>query len=107
MTSTKLSAITVSRMDIYSTRMAAKKLGLHFVTLQRYIAANKIPAPKSTRVGGSVVRAWTEDDIERVRKVLPTIKNGRKTRYSKLRKKRKTAQPRAAVPHKSRKPRKK
>lgn len=74
-------------MNIYSTRIAAKKLGIHFVTLQRYIAANKVPAPKSTRVGGSIVRAWTEHDIERVRKVLPTIKNGRKTRYQKQGKK--------------------
>lgn len=73
--------------------MAAKKLGIHFVTLQRYIAANKIPAPKSTRVGGGVVRAWTEDDIERVRKVLPTIANGRKTRYKKQRKRAKKSKP--------------
>jgi DNA-binding transcriptional MerR regulator len=70
-------------MDRYSTRAAARKLGIHFVTLQRYIAANKIPAPKSEKVGGSVVRAWTDEDIERVRQILPKIANGRKTRYKK------------------------
>jgi len=80
-------------MSAYSNRTAAKKLGIHFVTLQRYIAANKIPAPKSTRVGGSIVRAWTEDDIERVRKVLPTIANGRKTRYQKQKKGTKKTKP--------------
>jgi predicted DNA-binding transcriptional regulator AlpA len=80
-------------MNTYSTRMAAKKLGIHFVTLQRYIAANKIPFPKSIRVGGSIVRAWTEDDIERVRKVLPTIKNGRKIRYQKQKRQTKKTNP--------------
>lgn len=70
-------------MDSYSTRSAAKKLGIHFVTLQRYISANKIPAPKAVKVGGSTVRAWSEEDIERVRQILPTIANGRKTRYQK------------------------
>jgi DNA-binding transcriptional MerR regulator len=70
-------------MKRYSTRAAAKKLGIHFVTLQRYIAANKIPSPESETVGGSIVRAWSNEDIERVRKILPTIANGRKTRYKK------------------------
>ena len=45
---------------------------------------------------------WTEDDVERVRKLLPKIANGRKTRYQKIREKQK-AQPGAAVPHKPRK----
>jgi hypothetical protein len=49
---------------------------------------------------------WTDKDIETVRQLLPKIANGRKTRYSKLREKQK-AQPMAAVPHKTRKPRKK
>jgi hypothetical protein len=29
------------------------------------------------------VHLWTERDIERVRKLLPKIKNGRKLRYKK------------------------
>jgi hypothetical protein len=49
---------------------------------------------------------WTEEEIEHVRKLLPKIVNGRQTRYPKLREKQK-AQPRAAVPHKTRKPKKK
>ena len=69
-------------MDSYSTRSAAKKLGIHFVTLQRYISAKKIPAPKAVKVGGSTVRAWSEEDIERVRKILPTIANGRRKHSS-------------------------
>jgi len=56
--------------------------------------------------GKMTLHLWTEQEIENVRKLLPKIANGRKTRYSKLREKQK-AQPRAAVPHKSRKPKKK
>ena len=31
------------------------------------------------------IHMWTEEQIERVRKILPKIANGRKTRYQKLR----------------------
>jgi predicted DNA-binding transcriptional regulator AlpA len=69
-----------------STRQAAKRLGISFTSLDRYIAAKKVPAPKSTRIGKWNVRAWTEADIERVRALLPKIANGRKTRYQKHKK---------------------
>ena len=58
-------------------------------------------------VGGSTIHSWTEEEIEKLRLLLPKIANGRKTRYQKLREKKTTAQPRAAVPHKTRKPKKK
>jgi len=70
-------------MDNYSTRDVAKKLGMHYITLQRYISSGKIPVPKIIKIGGSSVRAWSEKDVERVRKILPTLMNGRKTRYKK------------------------
>lgn len=69
-----------------STRQAAAKLGLDAKTLSRYIAAKKVPAPKIMTVGSASLHGWTEEDIERVRALLPKIKNGRKTRYSKLKK---------------------
>jgi excisionase family DNA binding protein len=93
-------------MHRHSTREAASLLGLNWRTIQRYIAAGKIPVPPLERVGGGKFRIWTAEDIERVRRILPKIANGRKTRYQKLREKAKT-QPRAAVPHKSRKPKEK
>jgi len=68
-------------MKVYSTRQAAKKLGLSFTSMNRYIAGKKIPVPRMQVVGASRVRAWTEADIEKVRKILPKIANGRKTRY--------------------------
>ncbi len=67
----------------YSTRQAAKKLGLYYTTLHKYLREKKIPLPKLTRVGGVRVRLWNEADLERARKLLPKIANGRKTRYRK------------------------
>jgi predicted DNA-binding transcriptional regulator AlpA len=74
-------------MLTFSTRQAAKKLGLDATTLSRYIAAKKVPAPKTVQLGGIRVHAWSERDIERVRKLLPKIRNGRKLRYKKASKK--------------------
>src|SRR5947209_18783506 len=93
-------------MSPYSTREAARKLGLPSTTLAQYIEAKKIPAPDPVKIGPANVRAWTKEDIERVRELLPKIANGRKTRWKKQ-KAAKQPQPRAAVPHKQSKPKKK
>jgi predicted DNA-binding transcriptional regulator AlpA len=90
-------------MSLLSTHQVAQKLGLDAATLSRYIKSRKIAAPPETMAGGIRMRLWSESDVEQLRKELPKIANGRKTRYSKLREKQK-AQPRAAVPRKSRKP---
>jgi excisionase family DNA binding protein len=70
-------------MATFSTRDAAKQLGVTATTLSRYIAAKKIPAPKTVTTGGITVHLWTQRDIERVRTLFPKIKNGRKLRYKK------------------------
>jgi len=96
-------------MDKYSTRSAAKELGIAFMSLMRYIKAKKIPAPPSVKVGGSMVRAWTKEEIEQVRKLLPKIANGRKTRSKKQSavskqqsvKTKKKTQARVPAPHKT------
>src|SRR5580765_986263 len=101
-------------MEGYSTREAAKKLGISFTSMNRYIAEKKLPVPKVQQFGGGQLRIWTEADIEHVRQLLPKIANGRKTRYKKKQSAlsnqpsaKTKAQPRAAVPHKQRKPAKK
>jgi excisionase family DNA binding protein len=86
----------------FSTHQVAKKLGISVPNLYRYIEQKKIPAPRPVRIGSRDVRSWTEQDIEHVRKLLPKIANGRKTRYSKLREKQK-AQPQKAMPRKPKK----
>ncbi len=70
-------------MKTLSTRDAAKKLGLDMSTLSRYISLKKVPEPKSMTSGGMTIHLWTEEEIEHVRKLLPKIANGRKTRYQK------------------------
>ena len=72
-------------MRNYSTRDAAKKLGIAAKTLSHYIAVGKVPAPRMAITGGLTLHLWTEEEIERVRELLPKIANGRKTRYQKLR----------------------
>ena len=74
-------------MKSYSTREAAKKLGISFASINRYIADKKVPLPPLAKVGGVTVRLWSEADIERVRALLPKIANGRKTRHQKQGKK--------------------
>lgn len=72
-------------MDFLSMRQAAKRLGLSIAALSSYVAKKKVPAPKPQRIGKQLIYAWSEEDIERVRKILPKIANGRKTRYKKKR----------------------
>ena len=97
---------TLHQMPKYSTRQAAQKLGIGMTSLSRYIADGKIPAPEATIIGRYEVRAWSEEEIERVRLLLPKIANGRRkhsavsTQQSgKERARKKKTQPRAAVPH--------
>jgi excisionase family DNA binding protein len=57
-------------MRRYTTNEAAAKLGVHRITLQRWIAAKLIPAPKVQNIGGGLFRLWTAKDIERARKAM-------------------------------------
>jgi hypothetical protein len=97
----------------FSTRQAAKKLGLGHTTLVQYVEAGKVPAPKSVIPGERPTHLWTEAEIEHVRQLLPKIANGRKTRYKKqsavsTQQSAKTkAQAGVPVPHMKHKPKKK
>ena len=73
--------------EYLTSGQVAKKLGLPVTTLSTYISVGKLPKPKSISTGQMTIYLWTEADIERVRKLLPKIKNGRKTRYQKQKKK--------------------
>ncbi len=80
-------------MQGYSTREAAKKLGMSFTSMNRYIAERKIPVPDLQQFGGGKLRIWTDADIERVRNILPKIQNGRKTRHQRQKKRTKKSKP--------------
>jgi hypothetical protein len=87
-------------MNGYSSRQAAVKLGISLSTLNKFIGLGQIQEPPVTQVAGMRVRLWTDADIERVRKILPKIANGRKTRHQKAKQK---AQAKSPVPRKPKK----
>jgi predicted site-specific integrase-resolvase len=58
-------------MKAYSSREAAKMLGISLMTLQRYIAdGNWIKAPRLQKVAGMKARLWTARDITRTRRLM-------------------------------------
>jgi excisionase family DNA binding protein len=57
-------------MKRHTTNEAAGKLGVHRVTLQRWIAGGRITAPEVQEVGVLRFRLWMAADIERVRKQI-------------------------------------
>jgi hypothetical protein len=62
----------------YSTREAAKKIGRNLPSIQRLIKAGVIDAPPVIEVGASKMRLWSDRDVEKARKVLASVKPGRK-----------------------------
>ncbi len=67
------------------------------MTLNRHIAAGKVRVPKVKLVSGLAKRVWTDRDIERVRKQLPKIANGRR-KENKRKKARKKKVSKAGLP---------
>ena len=65
---------------LITTRDVAKKLGMNYRTLARYLAFKKIPLPKVIRFGNFKVYCWTPKEIARLRTLAPKI-YGRKMRY--------------------------
>ena len=54
----------------YTTRQAAKIVGVHRITLQNWITDGSVPAPKIQVIGESSMRLWTERDIAKARKAI-------------------------------------
>jgi excisionase family DNA binding protein len=53
---------------LYSTREAARAVGITRATLQAWIAAGKITAPKAHDFGNVRVRLWSQSDIAGLRR---------------------------------------
>jgi excisionase family DNA binding protein len=64
----------------YTTREAAKQVGVSRQTLQAWIAADKIDAPKPIGVGKATLRLWSRADIEKARKLKGALKPGPKAK---------------------------
>jgi DNA-binding transcriptional MerR regulator len=69
----------------FSTREAAKKLGISHDALAHYVEVGKVPKPEVVKAGKRMIHLWTEEEIEHLRKLLPKIANGRKTRWQRQR----------------------
>ena len=68
-------------MVSYSTREAARQLGVSMATINRYIVAGTIPVPPLTRVGGVKVRLWKDRDIAKAKVIVDGFTDGRRTRH--------------------------
>ena len=64
----------------YSTREAAEKLGIAWITLKKHVAKGTFRVPPMANVHGVPVRLWNDADLARVKKALAGIKPGRKKR---------------------------
>jgi excisionase family DNA binding protein len=61
-----------------TTSEAARVTGIHPVTLQRWIAAGKVKAPKPILFGAVGYRLWTAKDIKSLQKIKSaTYRKGR------------------------------
>ncbi len=56
-----------------TTAEAARRVGIHPVTLQRWIAARKVRYPKPTLIGAVGYRLWSAEDVENLRTAKQTI----------------------------------
>jgi excisionase family DNA binding protein len=61
---------------VYSTRVAAKQIGVSRQTLQAWIAAGKIAAPELIGIANAGIRLWTKADVEKARKFKGRLKPG-------------------------------
>ena len=50
-----------------TTAMVAKLVGIHPMTLERWLSTGDLPWPKVLLVGGRVVRLWAAPDVKRLR----------------------------------------
>jgi predicted site-specific integrase-resolvase len=66
----------------YGTRQAAKKIGVSFITLHRWIRDGKI-RPQGIPVEGRTLWYWTDADIAKGRKVKAAQKPGPKRKGQK------------------------
>ncbi len=65
----------------YSTQQAAKKMGVSFRTLNRWLALELIrPSMALPMGGGRTLWRWTEVDITKGRRVNATLKPGPKVK---------------------------
>ena len=69
----------IMKKTTYSTATAARKIGVSFRTLNRWLALGKIrPSMETQMPGGRTLWLWTDPDIKKGRKVKAEQKPGPK-----------------------------
>jgi predicted site-specific integrase-resolvase len=58
----------ISLFKTYSTKETARKVGIHWVTLHKWLAAGKVRPSQRIGMNGGKHWRWTKQDVERVRK---------------------------------------
>ena len=54
-------------MKPFSNSEVARLVGVHPITLERWLASGDLPWPKMVVSGGRVVRLWDETDVQHAR----------------------------------------
>lgn len=67
-------------MRTFSTQQAASLIGIHWVTLRRWLAAGKVQPSIAVPMEGRTLWRWTKTDVERARQFKATQKPGPKPR---------------------------
>ena len=55
------------RRQIYSTAEVARIVGVHKVTLVRWLLAGRLEEPRRSSLGGQVLRLWSDRDLARAK----------------------------------------
>ena len=65
-------------MRTYSTSEVAEEIGVHRITLQRWLGSGLIRPSVEIPLKGRTLWRWTKADLKRVRKVKASQRPGRK-----------------------------
>ncbi len=62
----------VSHMKTYSTRDAAKRVGISWVTLRRWLASARVRPSLAVPYDGRTLWRWSDKDVEKLRQYKET-----------------------------------
>lgn len=86
-------ATSCSVMKTYSTQQAARKAGIHVVTLRRWLAAGEFRPSVAVPMAGRTLWRWTSADVEKLKRYREQFggrwpKEGSRARLRRARQKR-------------------
>jgi len=70
-------------MNPLSTSEVARQVGVHPITLERWLSQDAALAPKTLRSGRRVVRLWTPQDVARLKRFKANQRRGPKLKTKK------------------------